>query len=175
MKAKLMGILLVIAATPGFIISCNKISSSNGPQAAPSPTVTAKPLTNADLRKLRWIEGSWRGTGDDQAPFYERYKFENDSTLAVETLDGEKQDKVTDVTRFELKEGQFGGGSEGSRWVATALDDNSVTFEPVTKARNTFRWKRESDNSWKAVLNWPATDKGAAKQRVYRMERWPKP
>jgi hypothetical protein len=165
-------LLLLIAATLCFIGGCTRTSSSNSPQAIPAPTVTAKTLTSADLKKLRWIEGTWRGTGDGQAPFYERYRFENDTTLAVETLEGDKQDKVADVTRFELKDGQFGGGSEGSRYVATSLDDKSITFDPVTKARNSFRWERESENSWKATLNW--TEGKIAKERVYHMERWPK-
>ena len=108
------------------------------------------------------------------APFIERYRFENDTTLAVEGFEGEKLDKVTDVTRFELKDGEFGGGSEGSRYVASSIDDKSITFEPVVKARNSFRWERESENSWKATISWPATDKAPAKQRTYQMERWPK-
>jgi hypothetical protein len=29
-----------------------------------------KPLTAADLQKLRWIEGSWRGSGDQPAAFF---------------------------------------------------------------------------------------------------------
>jgi hypothetical protein len=135
---------------------------------------TPKPklITTADLQKLRWIEGSWRGTGVDQAPFFERYRFENETTLAVDTLEGEK---VTDTTRFELKDGEFGGGSEGSRYVATALDEKSITFAPVTKARNSFRWQRETADSWKAVLNWPAANGKPAGERVYNMERWPRP
>ena len=131
-----------------------------------------KLITTADLQKLRWIEGSWRGTGIDQAPFFERYRFENETTLAIETIEGEK---VTDTTRFELKNGEFGGGSEGSRYVATALDENSITFAPVTKARNSFRWQRAMADSWKAVLNWPATKDKPAGERVYNMERWPRP
>jgi hypothetical protein len=131
-----------------------------------------KLITTADLQKLRWIEGSWRGSGVDQAPFFERYRFENETTLAVDTIEGEK---VTDTTRFELKNGEFGGGSEGSRYVATALDENSITFGPVTKARNSFRWQRETKDSWKAVLNWPAANGKPAGERVYNMERWPRP
>ena len=135
---------------------------------------TPKPklITTTDLQKLRWIEGSWRGTGIDQAPFFERYRFENDTTLAVDTIEGEK---VTDTTRFELKDGEFGGGSEGSRYVTTALDENSITFAPVTKARNSFRSQRETADSWKAVLNWPAANGKPAGERVYNMERWPRP
>jgi hypothetical protein len=138
-------------------------------------TQTPKPktLTTADLQKLRWIEGSWRGTGVNQAPFFERYRFENDSTLAVDSFEDEKLTKVTDTTRFELKDGEFGGGSEGSRYVATALDDNSITFEPVLKARNSFIWKRESKDSWTAIIRTlPSGDK-PAKEITYQMQRWP--
>jgi hypothetical protein len=129
-------------------------------------------LAPADLAQLRWIEGSWRGTGGGVPPFYERYKFENDSTLIVETLADETLSKVTDVSRFELRDGQFGSRTAGSGSVATTLDHNSITFSPLGKARNSFRWQRESDNSWKAVLNWTDKD-GAAKERGYQMERWP--
>src|SRR5688500_19391052 len=48
-----------------------------------------KTLTAAELQKLRWIEGSWRGTGVNQPPFFERYRFENDSTLTVDHLEDE--------------------------------------------------------------------------------------
>ena len=103
--------------------------------------------------------------------FFERYKFENESTLMVETLEDETLSKVTDVSRFELKNGHFGSGTADSGSVAIALDDNSISFAPLGKG-NFFRFQRESDNSWKAILNW--TDKnGAPKERVYLMERLP--
>jgi hypothetical protein len=43
------------------------------------------------------------------------------------------------------------------------------------KARNSFRWQRETADSWKAVLNWPAANGKPAGERVYNMERWPRP
>jgi hypothetical protein len=58
--------------------------------------------------------------------------------------------------------------------VATALDDNSITFDPVFKARNTFKFQKESADSWKAILTWPASEKAPAGERIYNMERWPK-
>ena len=77
--------------------------------------------------------------------------------------------KVSDVSRFELKDGHFGHNADGSGSVATAFDNNSISFSPLGKG-NSFRWQRESDHSWKAVLNW--TDKnGAAKEIVYVLER----
>jgi hypothetical protein len=174
---------LFLSATLVGLGGCARIRShyashNHGPQAsssvvATSPSPVTTRITPADLAKLRWIEGSWRGTGDVDTPFYERYRFENESTLLVDSFPDEKLTKVDDTTRFELKDGQFGNAGEGSRWIATAIDDKSITFEPVSKARNSFRWTRESADLWKAVLKWPATGNSPAKERVYRMERWP--
>jgi hypothetical protein len=142
-------------------------------EEAKQSAATPARINAAELSKLRWIEGAWRGTGDVEKPFYERYRFENDSTLAVESFTDETLSKSDDVTRFELKDGQFGNGGEGSRWAASELTDNSITFVPVRSARNSFRWQKESDGTWTAVLDWPAADSKPARRRVYKMERWP--
>jgi hypothetical protein len=128
----------------------------------------AKHVTPADLAKLRWIEGTWRGTGDIDRPFYERYRFEIDSVLLVETLD-ETLSRVTGVTRYELKDGRFGNG----RAVLTALDDRSVTFSPVVEHRQPYRWQTESKDVWKAFLTVPAGGSTPATERVYTLQRWP--
>jgi hypothetical protein len=147
----------------------NRTEPSAGTPSAQDP---AKKFTVEDLKKLRWIEGTWRGTGEGTQPFFERYRFEDETTLAVETFENEKLEKITDTTRFELQDGAFGGGSEGSRWEAKAIDDKSVTFLPVAKARNTFRWETVDKDTWKAVLNWPANADKPARERTYKMERF---
>ena len=134
-------ILVVAVSTLSIILGCTRKSSVDVVAFTPSPTPapTPKNIAPADLQKLRWIEGSWRGTGVDQPPFFERYRFESDTVLAVDSFDDEKLTKVSDTTRFELKDGEFGGGGEGSRYVAVALDDNLITFAPVfIKARERF-------------------------------------
>src|SRR6185503_4718562 len=176
----LLAIALVSCAVFLTVSACARKPSSDNATAAtpyqsPLPSPSPKRLVPDDLKQLRWIEGSWRGTGKDQPAFFERYRFESDTTLAVDSFEDEKLAKVTDTTRFELKDGEFGGGGEGSRYVATALDDNSITFEPVLKARNSFIWKWESKDSWTAILKWPATKDKPAGERIYNMERWPKP
>jgi hypothetical protein len=171
-------LLLLVTLLTNFA-GCSRMKGHDAERTAsqaPSPTTvpspTAKEITPADLRKLRWIEGTWRGTGGGVPPFYERYKFENESTLVVETLADETFTKVEDVSRFELKDGHFGHSEGDSGSVAIAFDDNSISFAPYGKPANFFRFQRESENSWKAILNW--TDKtGAAKERIYMMERWP--
>ena len=148
-------------------------ATSPSPQATP-PAVAPAKLTADDLKKLRWIEGSWRGTGVNQPAFFESYRWENDTTLAVEGFDDEQLTKSNGITRFELKDGEFGGGSEGSRYVATGLDDNSITFGPVIKARNWFVWKHESKDPWTAIIKTLPTPDKPAKEIIYNMERWPK-
>jgi hypothetical protein len=125
-------------------------------------------FSTADIAKLRWLEGTWRGSGVDQKPFFERYRFENESTLLVDTFPDEKLAQVEDTSRFELKDGQFGNGS----YVASSIDANGINFEPDgAKAKNSFRWERVSDNAWKATLKWPAQGNAPARERVYNMER----
>ncbi len=129
----------------------------------------AKKFSTADIAKLRWIEGTWRGSGVDQAPFFERYRFENESTLLVDTFPDEKLEKVEDTTRFELKDGRFGNES----YVASSIDDSGIDFQPVRNAKNSFRWERVSATAWKAILDWPAEGNKPARKRVYNMERIP--
>ena len=127
-------------------------------------------MSAADLKKLRWIEGSWRGSGVDQAPFFERYRFENDTTLLVDSFPDEGLDKVEDTSRYELKDGQFGNGS----YVSSGIDEQGINFEPVAgKAKNSFRWERVSADKWTAILKWRAADGKSTRERIYNMERIP--
>lgn len=133
---------------------------------APAP----KPLTiaAADLQKLKWIEGSWKGSGGGVPAFYERYRLDG-TALLVDSLTAEG--KVTETSRFELRNGEFRSGSATTGSVATVLDDKGITFEFVQTNRGSFRWERESANAWKAILKWPAAGTRAAGERVYTMER----
>jgi len=74
MKIKLLQVLFALAV---FTLA----SSADSAQT--------KKFTAVDLQKLRWIEGTWRGTGDVDKPFFERYRFENNSVLAVDSFEDE--------------------------------------------------------------------------------------
>jgi hypothetical protein len=133
---------------------------------APAPVK----LTEKDLQALRWIEGSWRGTGGGVPPFFERYRFDGPATLLVEHLDGEK---VTSTSRYALQNGEFASVGDKVRSVATAFDQTSITFHSADPARGSYRWQRENANAWKAILKWPASGNRAAGERVYALERLP--
>ena len=123
----------------------------------------------ADVARLRWIEGTWRGTGDVEAPFYERYRFENDSTLVENGLDSTLT-VAQDTARFDLRDGRFGN----SHWQATVLTADSVVFVAASDAARSFRWRRDGRDAWTAAIGIPAQNGKPAAQRIYHMERWPR-
>jgi hypothetical protein len=132
----------------------------------------AKPgtFTEADVAKLKWIEGTWRGTGEKQPPFFERYHFEG-STMVVEGLADETGEKVNETSRFELKDGRFGQASGDSESAASAITDTYVQFIPVKGSKNSFRFEKQTADTWQATIEWPADGNKPARTIVYKMER----
>src|SRR5829696_10228602 len=122
---------------------------SNGSFTAGAPAVSpAKPaatpatnLTAADVAKLKWIEGTWRGMDGDK-PFFERYKIE-ETALVVESL---KEDGSPDgePSRFELKNGELGKIEGDRRSAASEITDTYVQFVAVPTGKgNNFRFVKQ--------------------------------
>jgi len=134
-------------------------------------TVPAK-VTEGDVAKLKWLEGTWRGMDGDN-PFFERYRFEG-STMLVDSFENETLEKVVDTSRFEIKNGVFETSNGDKRTVATSITDNSIQFAPAVEGDgNLYRFERQPDGNWKAILEWPAANGQPARQKVYEMKRWP--
>ena len=146
-------------------------SGTANPEATPSNKFTA-----ADVAKLKWIEGAWRGM-DGDAPFYERYRFEG-TTMVVESLDEKGNVKPEDTTRFELNaNGEFGptGRPSDRRAGASSITESSVQFVPFPGSKgNSYRFEKRSDGKpgWNAVLEWPASGDNPARQKIYEMQPW---
>ena len=158
-------IILVIA----MLSACDAQSTgTTRPQAAASDK-----FTPADVAKLKWLEGTWRGMDGDK-PFFERYSLDG-TTLVVETLEDGSLSKVTDTSRFELKDGQFGRTEGNRRSAASEITDTFVQFVPVSGGGNSFRFQHQPDGTWNAILEWPASANRAAGSKTYHMEPWPKP
>lgn len=142
--------------------------------ATPPPSLQAKPsksITAADIANLKWIEGTWRGMDGDK-PFFERYRFEG-TTMLVETFADETLAKINDTSRFELKDGEFGSTQGERRSAASSITADAVQFIPAAGGGNSFRFERQTDGTWNAVLEWTGKDK-KPQQKVYKMEPWPK-
>ena len=155
-------IVLFIAA------SCSDTQAAN--TATQTPGAQTKKFTTADIAKLKWIEGTWRGMDGDK-PFYERYKIE-ETALVVETLkaDGSVQGAPD---RFELKDGEFGKDEGDQRSVASEITADYIQFVPAVPGKgNSFRFERQSNGTWRAVLDWPAKGDKPARQKIYLMEPW---
>jgi hypothetical protein len=150
-----------------FLI-CSLACSTGKSVATPGTKFTA-----ADVARLKWIEGTWRGMDGDK-PFFERYQIE-ENALVVESFDDETFSSPTDSDRFELKNGEFGKGEGDKRVVASEISANHIQFVPAVPGKsNNFRFERQSDGTWIAVLDFPANGNKPARQKIYRMEPWPK-
>ena len=108
---------------------------------------------------------------DGDKPFYERYKVE-ETALVVESLkaDGSVDGKPD---RFELKNGEFGKDEGDQRSVASEITADYIQFVPAVPGKsNSFRFERQLNNTWRAVLDWPAKADKPARQKIYIMEPW---
>ena len=160
--------LVILLLNLIFIVS---ISSGGCAQSdnKTTPDITQRSFTAADVAKLKWLEGTWKGMDGDK-PFYERYRFEGDSKMIVEGLE-EGTLKVTDASVYELKDGKFGHTDDkGRQSAATSITADAVQFAPVNHNGNSYRFERQPDGTWRAVLEWPANANRAAGQKVYKME-----
>ena len=115
-----------------------------------------------DLKKLKWIEGGWKGMDGDK-PFYEIYRFLNDST--IETIsyqwNGTDSSKTEKGYLFWKKNAFYLG--EQLNWKVVSISDSQVYMKPNFKAYNDILWKRVGRKEWVAVLN---SDRGTKEYRM---------
>lgn len=128
-------------------------------------------FTKADLEKLRWIEGSWRGSDiNGQTPFYERYRFNSESKIETASFADATFTKVNDAGIVYWENGEILHKGGEMVWAASKLNDGMVEFVPKEKARNSFVWQKEAADVWTArLINKDA--QGKLIETVYRMER----
>ncbi len=162
----------------------NTASNANTTPTPPaeSPKAAATPsnqFTEADLAKLKWLEGTWKGTGAKN-PFFEAIRFDG-TTMIIETYADETMSKVTETARFELKDGEFGHTVDDQRSAASTITDTSVEFVPAPVLPggpvrgSTFRFEKRDDGTWNAVLGVPATSHRPASENAYKMEPFKAP
>ena len=151
--------------------ACSRSQVTNVANSTPTahPTPSNK-FTPADIAKLKWIEGTWRGMDGDK-PFYERYQIE-ETAMVVEGLNADGSRKE-EPERFELMKGEFGKDEGDNRSAASEITADHVQFVPAVAGKgNSFRFERQSNGTWRAVLEWSATTKRPAGQKIYVMEPW---
>lgn len=137
--------------------------------APPSASVVPAVVTPAQFVRLRWLSGQWRGTDAGGAPFYEGYRFLDDSTIQMYAYADSSGGQVNDSSRITLRTGMVVSGSEKMSWVVTAIDSIRVTFGSRRGATNGFSWTSVSADAWTARLTWDSA--GTTQEKIYEMRR----
>lgn len=127
------------------------------------------PFAATDFAKLKWLEGTWRGSAPGQEPFFERYRFINDSTIEISYFRDSTLARETGSGRVYLTVGRIYHTSGPGRWGATRVDASGIYFIPQVNARNTFAWAYQSPDAWTATLRSSAS--GRETVTVYDMKR----
>ena len=171
-RALIVSLIFMMAASG---IGCSQTQTNGSQTAAPVAKATpSNKFTEADVAKLKWIEGTWRGMDGDK-PFYERYRIEG-SVMIVDGFTDGTLEKIESSDRFELKNGEFGKGEGDKRTAASSITDTSVQFVPAVPGRsNSFRFEKQPDGTWHAILEWPAAANKPAGQKMYKMEPYQAP
>jgi hypothetical protein len=159
------GSVAIVAAM--FVASCKPDAKRLGDSSAAArdtTAVVAGVFTVDDFRRLRWMDGRWRGFMADGKTFYEQYRIIDDSTIAMAAFADSTFSKETESSRVQLRGGTVSNDSRTARWVATRLDSTGIDFAPHHGASNHFTWAQESPTAWNATIRW--TDKEGRPQTV---------
>lgn len=140
-----------------FLVSCSnsdKSGSQNGSSdnsARKGPGPVAQGYEKADLKKIKWIEGKWRGMYNG-APFYEIYELINDSTLQITSFEWNGKDSSKTSKDFVAWQGNSYYLGHEKNYKVTAITDSQILMVPNNKASNSVLWKYRTDSSWDAIL-----------------------
>ena len=129
-------------------------------------SATKSTFTSADFEKLRWLEGTWRGSGaNGQDPFFERYHFDGDNKIAIDSLSDATSSKVDNQGSIYLENGEIIHKNGSMVWVASRSDGSLIEFVPKEKATNAFAWQKESADVW--TFEWQGRMQKATRRKLF--------
>jgi hypothetical protein len=157
----------IVALVYGAIVSIAVLTPSH--TAIAQRGVQASRFSPGDLKKLQWIVGRWRGAAQGQTPFYEQYRFANDSTLEITYFSDSSFAKASGKGRVYLTVGRVYHATGPSLWGASRIDESGVFFTPEKNANNSVSWMIKGPDTWIATLRSSAT--GQEQVTIYEMRR----
>ncbi len=123
-------------------------------------------VKNQELKKIRWIEGNWKGMYQGK-PFFEEYEFINDTTLRITSYEWNGKDSSkTSLSYVYRSNGDYYLG-DSMNYKVTSVSDTAIHMDPNYKAGNDITWTFKDANTWLAVL------KARNGTNTYTMERMP--
>jgi len=99
------------------------------------------------FKQLRWVVGSWKGSGGGYAAFYESYDMVDDSTMRRYSWSDPTFTQAQDSARFEWRAGRLAQVRNGRRFPALRFTGDTVQWQPPSAT-----WIRTSRDSWTAIL-----------------------
>ena len=122
--------------------------------ATPDAKSQITPLSG--LQKLKWLQGAWKGSAGAE-PFYEGWRFYNDSILVNFAIEIKGRDTVIkESSALVLRNGQLTLGQKPAQWAATPLTANELVLRHDTlKYSNTIIWLHTKEDHWFTILEHP--------------------
>ena len=124
-------------------------------------------VTLADFAGLRFIEGTWKGSGYAPGPFYETYKFVNDSTIQMFSWTDSTFTKKSDSTTYMFRNGEI--RSRNGEAAVVRIDSAGYHFRRVAGQSPGWVFRRISADRWTATLN-----NGRTVYTLDRLGAWPR-
>jgi hypothetical protein len=110
--------------------------------------------TSSDFQKMKWLIGGWEGKTSSGSPFYEAWKFYNDSVLVNFIIEIRNSDTIVkESSAIFIQKGKICMGSHNSTWNLSRLTNNEMIFKNDSiNYSNTIIWVRSADDHWFAIL-----------------------
>ena len=118
-----------------------------------------KTFPSEEFKSLKWLAGSWKGIAVNvgNVPFYEAWRWVNDSTLAnlaIEIKNGDTA--ISESNALHLRNGFIRLGKKPSDWVASRLFPNELVLRNDSLPySNTIIWLHTKDDHWFTILEHP--------------------
>jgi hypothetical protein len=132
---------------------------------------STKPVSLSQFRELAWLTGRWRGSGRFSAPFYEQYRFRDDSTIAMTAYtDSTFQVETSDSSVIEWRHGEIQTRTPRSTHEMIEYLPTSIRFRRVGTTDGGHRFTKISADEWVATI----FPRGASKDTItFQMRRVP--
>jgi hypothetical protein len=137
-----------------------------GAQAGNVPRGAFSP---ADFARLRWLQGDWAGTAVDEAPTYQRFRFTDDTTIAITYYRDPAFSQEVANGRVYLSVGRIYHTFGSNRWAAARVDSSGLYLVPQMTARNNYSWVHVSPDAWTSTMRTGVS--GHQRVIVYNMKR----
>ncbi|HSJ32271.1 MAG TPA: hypothetical protein VK933_12600 [Longimicrobiales bacterium] len=148
--------LLRIATVCLLASACSVDGRDEAPEAAAEQSVPASPAAGsaansiADFQALRYLEGDWRGSGYAGGPFYETYRFVNDSTIEMTAWTDSTMTAPRERSEYVLRGGIIRTDKGG---LLVGVDEDGHHFR---SGSSSWTFRQISADRWTATVG-PST------------------